>query len=460
MKLSCSSLTGLWLKYGSRIRKFVRFVVLSACTVVVIIQLSECFTKLSSPPVSSHVHIVLNESMTYPAVTVCRYPSYKTDVLVKYNLQSNLRTTKDWEDFPFGEITLPELWKKATYGLDEVHKLSAVSSYPRNVKIESSFQLIWGQCHTFNALIQTTSSGKEKGYSIILYKKDASYNRTEGEPEEGWYVYVHPEANIWTESTMEGQEESIFLEVGEELHVKIVAEEYHLVDKAREHCNDSWDHSYDTCVHTCKTEQLVSEIGCSGPWLLHNGTEYCSEYTTLKNLISGYLYRFTCEDPCCNCIRPCHSFKFVPYVVKRKAMQSTEPNHTMSQLYLYYTSRRVQVSEEKLAYDWSLFLSDLGGSLGFLLGLSVLGIIGIMERLIDLLYGSFQPPGRSNTLILEHNKNNILKQLESNRNLDANEEMECACCKLTPGDKNFNLHSIETLRCKNKLTPQLHEVKY
>ena len=37
-----------------------------------------------------------------------------------------------------------------------------------------------------------------------------------------------------------------------------------------------------------------------------------------------------------------------------------------------------------LGYDWSLFISDLGGSLGFLLGLSVLGIIGIFERIIEL----------------------------------------------------------------------------
>jgi len=36
--VNCAYLTGLWQKYGSRIRKFVRFTVLLACTVVVIIQ--------------------------------------------------------------------------------------------------------------------------------------------------------------------------------------------------------------------------------------------------------------------------------------------------------------------------------------------------------------------------------------------------------------------------------------
>lgn len=38
--------------------------------------------------------------------------------------------------------------------------------------------------------------------------------------------------------------------------------------------------------------------------------------------------------------------------------------------------------EEKLGYDWNFFLSDIGGSLGFFLGISVVGIVGIVENLI------------------------------------------------------------------------------
>jgi hypothetical protein len=38
MAVNCSFLTGLWQKYGGRVRKYVRFSVLLACTVVVIIQ--------------------------------------------------------------------------------------------------------------------------------------------------------------------------------------------------------------------------------------------------------------------------------------------------------------------------------------------------------------------------------------------------------------------------------------
>ena len=135
------------------------------------------------------------------------------------------------------------------------------------------------------------------------------------------------------------------------------------------------------------------------------------------------IYSHTSGHPCCNCIHPCHSLRFVPFIVKRQPMETTTPNHRFSQLYLFYNSRWVQVAEERLAYDWSLFLSDLGSSLGFLLGLSVLGIIGIMERLIDLLYGSLHSPARN----IHQIKTNEPKQLDFSSNRDPAEKVDPMC---------------------------------
>jgi hypothetical protein len=104
-------------------------------------------------------------------------------------------------------------------------------------------------------------------------------------------------------------------------------------------------------------------------------------------------------------------------------METTAPNQRFSQLYLFYNSRWVEVAEERLAYDWSLFLSDLGSSLGFLLGLSVLGIIGIMERLIDLLYGSLHSPARN----IHQIKTNEPRHLDFSGNRDPVEKVDPMC---------------------------------
>ncbi|KDR23103.1 Amiloride-sensitive cation channel 2-A, neuronal [Zootermopsis nevadensis] len=373
------------------------------------------------------------------------------NMLQKYNLQS-VRTTSDWDDFPYDEITLKEFWNESTYRVEEGYFLSALSAFQHHVQIKSAYYLIWGQCHTILPLIQTTSSGKGSGYSVMLYQKEVLYNRSENDPEEGWHIFVHPATDPWTETTHEytGEDENLLLAVGEELHVRIGVQEYHLVNKADDHCNASLDHSYEECQHMCKMRQLVNKIGCSGPWIPEVDVPLCNEYETMKNLMKYYINNLTCGSPCCNCIRPCHSLQFVPYIVKRQPMVTTEPNHRFSQLYLFYNSRMVQVAEEHLAYDWSLFLSDLGGSLGFLLGLSVLGIIGIVERLIDLLYGSLQLPAQVKT--------SGGRQLGLNSNKDSDEHMDCICCRAE--EKSLSLHNMETMKCKSKLSPQPHDTKY
>lgn len=42
--------------------------------------------------------------------------------------------------------------------------------------------------------------------------------------------------------------------------------------------------------------------------------------------------------------------------------------------------------EERSSYDTSQFLADMGGSLGFLLGLSVIGFIIVLEKILGYLF--------------------------------------------------------------------------
>lgn len=42
--------------------------------------------------------------------------------------------------------------------------------------------------------------------------------------------------------------------------------------------------------------------------------------------------------------------------------------------------------EERPGYDFSQFVADMGGSLGFLLGLSVIGLIVVLERVLGFWF--------------------------------------------------------------------------
>lgn len=57
-----------------------------------------------------------------------------------------------------------------------------------------------------------------------------------------------------------------------------------------------------------------------------------------------------------------------------------------SNLSLYFSSNLVTVMDEVLGYDWNNFISDMGGSLGFLLGLSVIGALSLVEQIFLLIF--------------------------------------------------------------------------
>lgn len=73
---------------------------------------------------------------------------------------------------------------------------------------------------------------------------------------------------------------------------------------------------------------------------------------------------------------------YSPFVMNRKPLVGTD----YSQVFLYYTSKMVTTLEEKSSYDFTQFLADMGGSLGFLLGLSVIGFIIILEKTLGYLF--------------------------------------------------------------------------
>ena len=72
-----------------------------------------------SPPVTTHAQFELNQTLRYPAVTLCRNPPYKKDILEeKYKLGDHPAWSQ-WDDFPFENYTLQDMFEEATYNIDE-----------------------------------------------------------------------------------------------------------------------------------------------------------------------------------------------------------------------------------------------------------------------------------------------------------------------------------------------------
>lgn len=112
----------------------------------------------------------------------------------------------------------------------------------------------------------------------------------------------------------------------------------------------------------------------------------------------------------CNCIKSCKINIYSPFVRYRK-----DKGHTGSTLIIYFSSNLVPKMNEIMGYDWNLFLSDLGGSLGFLLGLSVLSAIGVIGQIFE---GFIKKKGKKKEDDLKQKQiNDIENYLKPNKNI-------------------------------------------
>ncbi|XP_046619269.1 acid-sensing ion channel 2 [Neodiprion virginianus] len=361
----------------------IRFLALIGCSIAVVVQLNECTQKLIKPPVTTHTRFHVNNSLWYPALTICREPPFRTEVLQKYGLGASPRYTSEWRNFPWGDVTLEQLYSEATYPAEEVFLLYGLNGATSNVELSSSYFFESGACHTLIPKATTQEAGLSVGYSILVTHSGIVQTTTQDSTGLlGWHVYVHEASETWTESKMQslGRQEALFVEVGEEVHIKLSVQEFHQTNVGKTRlCVNEIDGGEVRCVERCRWEQMTVD-GCGAPWLPGLDLPDCQEYNHTSNLIINYLRYDECHSPCCGCAASCRMVRYEALPITRTPFPAT-----MSQIYVFFNSRLVTLMEERPAYDWSSFLAEMGGSLGFLLGLSVLGLISITEKGVEVV---------------------------------------------------------------------------
>ncbi|XP_055547330.1 uncharacterized protein LOC129731383 [Wyeomyia smithii] len=366
-------------------KRLVRAIVLSVCSVVVIFQLTECFQKLIGPPITTHSRFDLNDSMLYPAVTFCRDPPYKQEVMERYNLTQHPKYSSAFNNFNFNESSLADLFREATYNKSEFFIQYGLNGLAENVEVISSMHFDMGQCFTLNPLTTTTHSWKEAGFSILLLHdtRPAEYFLSENLP--GWHVFIHDQAEGFAENRMQssGRVEYLFMEVDEEVEVKLTTQHFQMLPSSENDCTEGSEISSTRCSELCHWRHVVEAVGCTGPWMPDIEAEQCHTANDTQQLIKHYKAMEDMDSTVCGCFQPCSSTIFTTYVMNRKSINITLP---AGQFWLYYTSKMVSIVEEFHSYDLTQFVADLGGSLGFLLGLSVLGLIGLLEKIVQLVF--------------------------------------------------------------------------
>jgi len=70
--------------------------------------------------------------------------------------------------------------------------------------------------------------------------------------------------------------------------------------------------------------------------------------------------------------------------VNRGSVQEIYLSKHFSQIYLFHASKMITAVREQWDYDLSRFVADAGGSLGFLLGVSVLSLLSMLGKVLQI----------------------------------------------------------------------------
>ncbi|XP_068633499.1 degenerin-like protein asic-1 [Battus philenor] len=363
--------------------------VVAGCLLVVVQQIGVCVNKLINSPITTYTHFDFNKTITYPSITLCREPAYKYDKLLDYGLYSHPRYTSTWINYNFSAVSLDRLWKEITYGKEDFFVQYGLDGYAKNVKVTSTLGFVTGRCFTLRPLVLSRHASRSSGYSITLRHRAVDVTTSASLHPPGYHVFVHYHREPFTEVEVYngGLVDYFYMNTGETIDAKLSVDEYVKLPKDHDPCSYQKNYSANECTTKYVWRYVEKQAGCSGPWM-RSSLPRCANYTAMRNLITTYM-RIHEDHGCKNCPRFCHSYLYKAFVTDRQSFYTwdavrkiwhikTGDAALQSQLYIYFNSMMVSVYEERYNYDWNLFMSDLGGNIGFLLGLSVISLISII----------------------------------------------------------------------------------
>lgn len=137
---------------------------------------------------------------------------------------------------------------------------------------------------------------------------------------------------------------------------------------------------YSQCSEECRFYQIAKKVGCRGPWMPKMDFPICSNYSDTKNIIV-YSNDYSMFENVCKCKPRCTKLQYNSYIVRRQ--YGAIPKYSTASI--FYSYKFIQRQVETWSYDFTQFFADAGGSLGFVLGVSVIGIVEIFEKIVEIM---------------------------------------------------------------------------
>lgn len=434
------------------IRLFTWILVIGTCIVFMVEQVAVSTIKLLHPPVSTQTRMVINDSLIYPAITLCYRNelgnSFQPSVLKEMGVNKYWKTENDeyidqtWMDFHWDNTSLSDLWANATYTMQPLFEPLAKSNITRTKKYKQSehpnfdqfkqeqstpssndkndsfntfkekisltvatlngrtdiltfnytFFYEYGRCYTFRPNGNVTMPpGSHYGYKFQFYKY-APPGNPKNTPKKvyngGWEIYVHNAGEYWSENEplSDSQHEHFFVDMGYRVEIKLSQFAYFTMNRRGDPCNSDSSYSRTRCKERCRWQHLMAatNITCSLPFAFPINTAQlevpqCKTFKEAIHLMTRYRQWLDYTKECnLECLRKCDGRIFEGKVIR----EFESDDNMMTSISLHFPSGLYTFLKEEEGYDQSMFLADLGGSLGFMLGISVITVLELYDWML------------------------------------------------------------------------------
>ncbi|XP_037071355.1 uncharacterized protein LOC119092495 [Pollicipes pollicipes] len=401
-RTSQCGITGLSIVYDSGacwLRRIIWLLVITSLLVWLFFQLQHCIERaMAGGTVRSWSHQVVT-NITVPAITVCHGNAFKKSQVLRH-VQENV-TWSDWRRRGFSTLNwttfdgLDDFYGRVTYQWEDMVMMCRVNGKAcrETGTLQQAGSVQHGLCTTFstNEVVTTRFTGGQ----IVLYLEE---QETLGDFEhDGWLIYFHGPDVAFND---------IVLFTGQASRVRVYKSRKHLLKLSRvtttqqphtSGCRrEASNLQFKLCLGECILGAMHADsTSCSVPWIppahYPHGTRSCASFAELRNASRDMVLGISEDDyirwtRSCWCPPSCTTDQFEiegqeKWHAAETSLYVDMPwlrNRSMAVLELWLSDVVVHITEVD-AYPFQTFMAEVGGSLGLMLGGSLLTLVEFLD---------------------------------------------------------------------------------
>uniref|UniRef100_T1IV96 Uncharacterized protein n=1 Tax=Strigamia maritima TaxID=126957 RepID=T1IV96_STRMM len=226
---------------------------------------------------------------------------------------------------------------------------------------------LWGRCIDISFPKPMPYRGSFTGFTIKLNTEDIEKYKA---LEEEYYFFLHRREVI---PRHDAPYIAQAVKVGYETSVRVSIQEYEFLNTRQKPCTSEAETI--ECQNNCIDDLMGKNLTCSLPFIESRNLRDCKTVKEFfESFHAAYEVYSTLKSTDCQCKQKCDKISYKMSIIEQK-LKSKNVTHIV----LSYPQNLYETLVENAVYSKSALISEIGGTIGLYLGLSMMRIFDLLE---------------------------------------------------------------------------------